>query len=129
MEEACDYRDTPIDLIIDRVVLQRGDDWSTKPQEQVERTTFLLAMVTNRYLTSEACREEFLQFRAKTEAAGYNGLLTLLVDGPSWSRPNLRDNPGEADQGPGLIELTEAIHTEHMPRLQHETDAAGIDWY
>ncbi len=93
VEQACDYKGTPIDLIIDRDVLQWGDDWSTKLQEQVERTTFLLAMVTNRYLTSEACREEFLQFRAKTETAGYNGLLTLLVDEPNWDRPNLRDDP------------------------------------
>ena len=50
-------------------------------------------MVTNRYVASRACREEFIQFRTKTQAAGYNGLLTLLVDAPNWDRMDLRTDP------------------------------------
>ena len=93
VKERCDYKGVPIDLKIDKDVLRWGDDWSEKLQEQVERTTFLLAMVTNRYLTSKACREEFLRFRTKTKAAKYDGLLTLLIDKPRWNSPDLRDNP------------------------------------
>lgn len=93
VEEACDYKGVPIELILDKDALQWGDDWSERLQQEVERTTFLLAMVTNRYVASQACREEFIQFRTKTRAAGYNGLLTLLVDAPNWDRMDLRTDP------------------------------------
>ncbi|WP_311471563.1 DUF4143 domain-containing protein [uncultured Actinomyces sp.] len=93
VEEACDYKGVPIELIVDKDTLHWGDDWSERLQQEVERTTFLLAMVTNRYVASRACREEFIQFRTKTRAAGYNGLLTLLVDAPNWDRMDLRADP------------------------------------
>ena len=93
VKEACDYKGVPIELIVDKDALQWGDDWSERLQQEVERTTFLLAMVTNRYVASQACREEFIQFRTKTQAAGYNGLLTLLVDAPNWDRMDLRTDP------------------------------------
>ncbi|ALC98363.1 hypothetical protein AM609_00680 [Actinomyces sp. oral taxon 414] len=93
VKEACDYKGVPIELIVDKDALQWGDDWSERLQQEVERTTFLLAMVTNRYVASQACREEFIQFRTKTQAAGYNGLLTLLVDAPNWDRMDLRADP------------------------------------
>lgn len=93
VEEACDYKGVPIELRLDKDTLQWGDDWSERLQQEVERTTFLLAMVTNRYVASQACREEFIQFRTKTQAAGYNGLLTLLVDAPNWDRMDLRTDP------------------------------------
>ena len=93
VEEACDYKGVPIELRLDKDTLQWGDDWSERLQQEVERTTFLLAMVTNRYVASRACREEFIQFRTKTQAAGYNGLLTLLVDAPNWDRMDLRTDP------------------------------------
>ena len=93
VEETCDYKGVPIELIVDKDTLHWGDDWSERLQQEVERTTFLLAMVTNRYVASQACREEFIQFRTKTQAAGYNGLLTLLVDAPNWDRMDLRTDP------------------------------------
>jgi len=93
VEEACDYKGVPIELIVDKDTLHWGDDWSERLQQEVERTTFLLAMVTNRYVASRACGEEFIQFRTKTRAAGYNGLLTLLVDAPNWDRMDLRADP------------------------------------
>ena len=93
VKEACDYKGVPIELILDKDTLHWGDDWDERLQQEVERTTFLLAMVTNRYVTSQACRKEFIQFRTKTQAAGYNGLLTLLVDAPNWDRMDLRTDP------------------------------------
>lgn len=93
VEEACDYKGVPIELRLDKDTLQWGDDWNERLQQEVERTTFLLAMVTNRYVASPACRKEFIQFRTKTQAAGYNGLLTLLVDAPNWDRMDLRADP------------------------------------
>ena len=93
VKEVCDYKGVPIELILDKDTLHWGDDWNERLQQEVERTTFLLAMVTNRYVASQACREEFIQFRTKTQAAGYNGLLTLLVDAPNWNRMDLRTDP------------------------------------
>ena len=54
VEEAYDYKGVPIELILDKDALQWGDDWSERLQQEVERTTFLLAMVTNRYVASQA---------------------------------------------------------------------------
>ena len=93
VEKTCAYKSAPIELILDKDTLHWGDDWDERLQQEVERTTFLLAMVTNRYVASPACRKEFIQFRAKTRAAGYNGLLTLLVDAPNWDRMDLRADP------------------------------------
>lgn len=93
VKEACDYKGVPIEFRLDKDALHWGDDWSERLQQEVERTTFLLAMVTNRYVASPACRKEFIQFRTKTQAAGYNGLLTLLVDAPNWDRMDLRTDP------------------------------------
>lgn len=50
-------------------------------------------MVTPSYIRSQACRDEFLQFRTKTAKAGYQGLLTLLVKNPRWEAPDVRDDP------------------------------------
>ena len=93
VEKTCAYKSAPIELILDKDTLHWGDDWDERLQQEVERTTFLLAMVTNRYVASPACRKEFIQFRTKTRAAGYNGLLTLLVDAPNWDRMDLRADP------------------------------------
>ena len=93
VEKTCAYKRVPIELILDKDALHWGDDWDERLQQEVERTTFLLAMVTNRYVASPACRKEFIQFQTKTRAAGYNGLLTLLVDAPNWDRMDLRTDP------------------------------------
>lgn len=52
-----------------------------------------IAMVTPSYIRSQACRDEFLQFRTKTAKAGYQGLPTLLVKNPRWEAPDVRDDP------------------------------------
>ena len=93
VEKTCAYKRVPIELILDKDALHWGDDWDERLQQEVERTTFLLAMVTNRYVASPACRKEFIQFQTKTRAAGYNGLLTLLIDAPNWDRMDLRTDP------------------------------------
>ncbi|SPF68012.1 TIR domain [Propionibacterium ruminifibrarum] len=83
----------PIELVIDRDVLGWGADWKKTLQEQVARTTFLLAMVTPGYVRSPACQEEFTFFAARGAAQEYDGLLTLLVRDPRWDAPDIVDNP------------------------------------
>lgn len=84
---------TPVELITDNISLAWGENWREKLQKEVGRTTFLMAMVTPSYIRSQACRDEFLQFRTKTAKAGYQGLLTLLVKNPRWEAPDVRDDP------------------------------------
>ena len=84
---------TPVELITDNISLAWGENWREKLQKEVGRTTFLMAMVTPSYIRSQACRDEFLQFRTKTAKAGYQGPLTLLVKNPRWEAPDVRDDP------------------------------------
>lgn len=83
----------PIELVIDRDVLGWGADWRKAQQEQVARTTFLLAMVTPGCVRSPACQEDFTFFAARGAAREYDGLLTLLVKDPRWEAPDIVDNP------------------------------------
>lgn len=83
----------PIELVIDRDVLGWGADWRKALQEQVARTTFLLAMVTPGCVRSPACQEDFTFFAARGAAREYDGLLTLLVKDPRWEAPDIVDNP------------------------------------
>ena len=84
---------TPVELITDNISLAWGKNWREKLQKEVGKTTFLMAMVTPSHIRSQACRDEFLQFRTKTAKSGYQGLLTLLVKNPRWEAPDVRDDP------------------------------------
>lgn len=115
VRKACSFHGTDIQLITDKAALKWGDNWREQLEREVERTTFLLAMVTPKYVRSAACQEEFLQFRAKTATAGYNGLLTLLVLKPDWDAPVLAGN-----QTVEIIRQTVEAHQWLEPSISFE---------
>ena len=90
---ACTYDGVPIDLVIDTDVLRWGHSWKERLRAEVDRTAFLLPMVTPRYITSAACLDEFMRFRARASDLGYDGLLTLLVKDPGWDRTEVATDP------------------------------------
>ncbi|NQX13717.1 AAA family ATPase [Microbacteriaceae bacterium VKM Ac-2855] len=67
-----------IELFVDRDSINWGETWSKRLQTEAESTSFMLAIVTPRYLQSEACRRELLAFSAAAEAADEPKLLLPL---------------------------------------------------
>ncbi|WP_084355393.1 DUF4143 domain-containing protein [Actinomyces radicidentis] len=92
VESACRFLGSPIELFIDHDALGWGERWQERLDREVASTAFLLAMVTPQYVRSAACQREFTTFRTTTSAAGYDGLLTLLVLDPVWDEPDLAGN-------------------------------------
>lgn len=68
-----------ISLFVDRDSLEWGSDWRTRLRDEAESTSFLLAVITPRYLQSPACRSEFLQFSAAAQREEEPRLLLPLV--------------------------------------------------
>jgi predicted AAA+ superfamily ATPase len=58
-----------IELFIDRDSINWGETWSQRLKTETENTSFLLAIVTPRYLQSPACRDELLSFSTAAETA------------------------------------------------------------
>ncbi|TIH36149.1 DUF4143 domain-containing protein [Subtercola vilae] len=67
-----------IELFIDRDDIAWGQQWSSRLKSEAESTTFLLSIVTPRYLTSPACREEVVNFAAAATEAQEPKLLLPL---------------------------------------------------
>lgn len=68
-----------ISLFVDRDSLEWGVDWRARLLDETQSTSFLLAVVTPRYLQSQACRSEFLQFSAAAQREEEPRLLLPLV--------------------------------------------------
>ncbi|MDN4640397.1 DUF4143 domain-containing protein [Agreia sp. PsM10] len=67
-----------IQLFVDRDDITWGQQWSNRLRTETEATTFLLSIVTPRYLTSAACRDELLNFAAAADEAQEPKLLLPL---------------------------------------------------
>lgn len=83
----------PMELIVDRTSITWGERWRNRLTTELARATFLLAMVTPSYIRSEACREEFLEFRTGEADKGHDGILALMVKDPRWDRPDVVNDP------------------------------------
>jgi predicted AAA+ superfamily ATPase len=53
-----------LELFVDRDDILWGQKWKQRLDSQIDRTAFLLPVITPRYLRSDACREELLRFAA-----------------------------------------------------------------
>ena len=88
-----------VQLFVDRTDLRWGENWASRLENEVEATSFLLAVVTPRYLTSEACRREVLGFAAAAKKAQEPKLLLPL----QWVDVSGTDVVAPGD--PVLVEL------------------------
>jgi len=80
-----------LDLFLDQWSLRWGEDWEEQIKQAVEKTGFLLANVTPRFLRSANCRKEILGFDAAASVAKAPGLILPLIWQPI-------DIPGIKDQ-------------------------------
>lgn len=67
-----------IQLFVDRDNIIWGQQWGSRLKAEAEATSFLLSIVTPRYLTSLPCRDEVLTFAAAAEEAQEPKLLLPL---------------------------------------------------
>lgn len=79
-----------------------GELWRERLSQELERTTFLLAIVTPRFLGSEQCRNEVLEFSAAVRSVGQPKLILPLI----WQMPAQLGEEGRGD--PVVTSLTQA---------------------
>lgn len=71
-----------LDVFLDRQI-GWGEQWRERIAEELQRTTFLVAIVTPAFLNSQACRDEVLEFMAAARRLGHEDLLLPIL----WRRP------------------------------------------
>lgn len=81
-----------VELFIDRDNIGWGQQWQRRLEEQLDRTTFLMPMVTPRYLQSPACLAEIEAFGARLDehpdSSELISLIWLDIDAPHRARGN-----------------------------------------
>jgi hypothetical protein len=71
----------PLRVFSDQISILWGEHWRSRIREEIDKTTFLLANVTPRYLASAECREEITRFDAAARGLGEPRLVLPLI----WS--------------------------------------------
>lgn len=100
-----------VSLFIDSESINWGDDWRSALRSSVDSTNFFMPAVTPNYLSSQACREEYLQFEARLSETTQNRILPLM-----WQQlPNLNQN--NADPVLNSIKRTQWINVESLQDL------------
>lgn len=70
-----------LDVFIDKD-LKWGEEWRNRIDHRLARATFFVPVVTRRFLQSEQCRRELLEFVAAAEQAGTRYVLPILFIDP-----------------------------------------------
>lgn len=89
-----DHFERPVKLWMDVKDGRWGEDLWARLEEEVQRSTYMIALITPSYLRSESCRTEFTRFldAAETRGAGASQLLPLL-----WIEPRaMREDSADA---------------------------------
>ena len=79
---------TRLQVFVDKKDLRWGDDWQAEIDRNIEETHFLIPCVTPRYLSSQACRDEFLQFLGRATRNRRCKILSLIWQAPESSQPD-----------------------------------------
>jgi predicted AAA+ superfamily ATPase len=103
-----------IELFVDRQSITWGESWSQRLRTEAESTSFLLAIVTPRYLQSEPCREELLSFSTAAETATEPKVLLPL----QWVDITTTDVVDEADPVLTKIRSTQFEDVTEIRQLQ-----------
>jgi len=65
----------PFPIFLDRESIGWGDDWESKIDEALIKTTFFIPILTPSYFRSEACRNELIRFSSTAKALGLDELI------------------------------------------------------
>lgn len=67
-----------IDLFIDSETLGWGEVWPQELKRRIQATNFIMPAVTPRYITSENCRDEIMEFNSKLEKMPNSSILPIV---------------------------------------------------
>lgn len=107
-----------IDLFLDRESLAWGDAWRSRIDSALAQTTFFVPVITPRFLMSEECRRELIEFIGNAKGLGVNELLLPIL----YVRPTV-DEGAEPDE---LFETVSAYQWEPWDTLRLEDEDSAI---
>lgn len=93
-----------IEIFVDRSGIAWGDQWRQRINDALQVTTFFIALVTPRYLQSEECRREILQFASEAKSLGLQKLLLPVLYASVAELDNAKES---GDEVLGLIAQTQ----------------------
>jgi hypothetical protein len=108
-----------LQLFTDREI-QWGEEWEARINEELERTTFLIPIITPSYFRQEDCRKELLQFASTAKRFAMEQLLlpVYYVTVPAMEL----DEPSK-DEAVAIIKGTQWADARDV-RLEDESSAA-----
>ncbi|MGH9897083.1 MAG: toll/interleukin-1 receptor domain-containing protein, partial [bacterium] len=107
-----------VELFFDRRDLQWGELWERRLTQEIERTTFLMAVVTPRFLNSDYCRKEVIEFSTVSRRVGEPKLMLPLI----WRMP-----PGLLDAPPDdpVVAALRSAQWEEIGDLRYADPTSG----
>ena len=68
-----------LNLFLDRESIGWGEDWREKIQRSVQGATIFIPIITMRYFTSQACRDELFAFHEAAKGLGVTELILPII--------------------------------------------------
>lgn len=111
-----------IELFIDRDNLKWGDSWKEELGSAVSYANIIMPAVTPRYLQSEACRKELLDFYTHAQGDANKKILPLIVQ----SIDNVR-NISDKDPIQEIVNAKQYIEVNNLLHKEGEEKRAGLE--
>ena len=93
----------PLELFVDKSSIAWGEEWRSRIDGALAKTTFLVPVITPRFLQSDECRREVIEFLGQARSLG---LAELIL-------PILYVKPSAFDAGPTEDDVTEQLRARH----------------
>ncbi|MEV7758737.1 toll/interleukin-1 receptor domain-containing protein [Microbacterium sp. NPDC089180] len=102
-----------LDVFVDRKAISWGDRWREVIDEALLGSTAFVSVVTPRYVRSEECRREFVEFRSHAESLGVGSLVlpVLYADVPALAEDS-------TDELMAIVAKTQYVNWQSL-RLAH----------
>ncbi|GLF95973.1 toll/interleukin-1 receptor domain-containing protein [Streptomyces yaizuensis] len=102
-------------IFFDKEDISWGEEWRSRVDSAIMGTTFMIAIVTPRFLRSQECRREVITFSSHASSRGLDDLLLpILYSGPSGLLEESQD-----DEVAALIKRRNYVDWRHL-RLEDE---------
>jgi hypothetical protein len=112
------------EIFVDREDIQWGTNWERALGEGLERSTFLIPVITPSYFVSEYCREELTRFLDKEKRLGRDDLVlpVYYIDAPVLSDESLRSG----DKLASALQKHQYVDWRKLRRTSLQTKQVGI---
>ncbi|MFI6310701.1 toll/interleukin-1 receptor domain-containing protein [Nocardia fusca] len=108
---------TDLEIFLDREKIEWGEAWEEKIDISIHGTTFFIPIITPSYLSSPACRDEFLKFWSKSKQSSVRELILPILYVAIPLGPDSEDEIAQIVSGRQYEDWTEL-------RLEEENSSA-----